>query len=94
MALARFEDAPSLVGPERADHVLAADVLYRHENAELLLDVLPRFLRPGGEAWIADPGRSGWERFRRLARRRWRIASALDSARPQAWVHRLALRRG
>ena len=94
VALARFEDAPGLLGPQGADLVLAADVLYTRENVELLLDLLPRLLGPGGEAWIADPGRTGWDEFRQLAKRRWRIASALDRERPQAWVHRLARRRG
>ena len=57
-------------GPFRA--VLAADVLYEARNIPLLLDLIPRLLGPGGELWLADPGRAsadpflaatdGWER--------------------------------
>ena len=94
VALGGFEDAHTLLRSEPADLVLAADVLYTHQNVRLLLDLLPRLVAPGGEAWIADPGRTGWDEFRPLAKGRWRIASTLDRERPQAWVHRLSRRRG
>src|SRR4051794_24096214 len=37
--------------------VVAADVLYERRNGPELLALLPRVLAPGGEIWIADPGR-------------------------------------
>jgi predicted nicotinamide N-methyase len=37
--------------------VLAADVLYEPEDVAPLLDLVPRLLAPGGEFWLAEPGR-------------------------------------
>lgn len=42
---------------ERFSRLIAADVLYEKRNADLLMDLLPRMLLPGGTALIADPGR-------------------------------------
>lgn len=87
-----FQDAVALAGEEGFDLVLGADVLYTRQNVELLLDLLPRLVGAGGEAWIADPGRTGWDEFKPAGKRLWRITSELDRRHPQAWVHRLARR--
>ena len=50
------------------DLVLAADVLYNAENADALVRLLPRLLAPGGEARLADPGRTNARRFLSAAR--------------------------
>ncbi|MBB4636460.1 class I SAM-dependent methyltransferase [Longimicrobium terrae] len=42
---------------EQFPRLIAADVLYEKRNADLLMDLLPRILAPGGVALIADPGR-------------------------------------
>jgi predicted nicotinamide N-methyase len=39
------------------DRVLAADVLYEERNVVPLARFFRKHLSPGGEAWIADPGR-------------------------------------
>jgi 2-polyprenyl-3-methyl-5-hydroxy-6-metoxy-1,4-benzoquinol methylase len=39
------------------DLVLAADVLYEPRNVPAVASFLARHLKPGAEAWIADPGR-------------------------------------
>ena len=41
-----------------ADVVRAADVLYERRNATDVAAALDRLVRPGGEAWVADPGRT------------------------------------
>jgi predicted nicotinamide N-methyase len=48
---------PSLQGLGTFDLVLAADVLYERKNAAALADLVPKLLRPGGEAIFADPRR-------------------------------------
>lgn len=47
--------------------VMASDVLYAATMGPLLLDAIERFLAPGGQAWVADPGRPWLEDFERLA---------------------------
>jgi predicted nicotinamide N-methyase len=71
------------------DLVLAADVLYLRENVESLLRVLPRLLAPGGEAWIADPGRTGADGFLPAAKRIWRVRSHFDEHDARIRLHRL-----
>jgi predicted nicotinamide N-methyase len=39
------------------DRVLAADVLYEERNLPAVVPFLVRHVAPGGEAWVADPGR-------------------------------------
>jgi predicted nicotinamide N-methyase len=39
------------------DRILAADVLYEERNLPAVLPFLRAHLAPGGEAWLADPGR-------------------------------------
>ena len=40
------------------DAVVAADVLYEADDVRPLFDLLPRLVRSGGVAWIAEPGRT------------------------------------
>ncbi len=70
--------------------VLAADVLYTRAGVEALLALLPRLLEPGGEAWVADPGRSGATEFLPVARRVLRLLAS--DRGPDATVHRLGRR--
>jgi len=53
--LVDWRDVPAELG--RFGTVIAADVLYERRNADLLAEVLPRVLAPGGTAVVADPGR-------------------------------------
>jgi SAM-dependent methyltransferase len=46
---------PPAFGP--FDLILGADVLYERRNAPAVAAFLARHLKPGAEAWIADPGR-------------------------------------
>ncbi len=39
------------------DFLLAADVLYEQEDLDPLLALAPRLLAPGGQFWLAEPGR-------------------------------------
>jgi predicted nicotinamide N-methyase len=70
--------------------VLAADVLYERRNVPLLLELLPRLLAPGGEVWLADPGRATAEAFFDLVDAEgWRRRTTPDPERPSVAVHRL-----
>ena len=72
----------------RFDLVLGADVLYLQANADALTRRLPHLVGPGGEAWIADPGRAACKAFLASVRRRWR----LDTTGTAVKVHRLRRR--
>ncbi len=50
------------------DVVVAADVLYEREYAQLVSAAIRRTLKPGGLALVADPGRAALESFREEAR--------------------------
>lgn len=52
----------------RFDVVVAADVLYEQDYAELVSNAIRRTLKPGGLALVSDPGRAGLEPFRAAAR--------------------------
>jgi predicted nicotinamide N-methyase len=56
---------------ERFDLVMTADLLYDRRNVEPLLALVPRVLAPGGEVWVADPGRPALDDLRRDAATRW-----------------------
>ena len=45
------------------DVVMAADVLYERPYGTLVASAIAATLRPDGEAWITDPGRSGLDAF-------------------------------
>ena len=63
----------------RHDLVVAADVLYEKHHATALAAVIARTLVPGGEAWVADPGRARAVEFEPAAR-----AAGLTVARKPA----------
>jgi len=70
--------------------VLAADVLYERRSVPVLLDLLPRLLAPGGEVWLADPGRATAAAFFDLVDAEgWGRRSTPDPDRPGVVVHRL-----
>ena len=56
---------PPVFGP--FDLILGADVLYEERNAPAVVTFITRHLRPGAEAWIADPGRRHAQSFPALA---------------------------
>lgn len=74
------------------DLVLASDVLYERRNGQLLLDLLPRLIHPGGEVLIADPDRVTAEGFLERARERLAVRSRRLSERPRVTLHRLRWR--
>ena len=70
--------------------VLAADVLYERRSVPVLLDLLPRLVAPGGEIWLADPGRADADVFLELAEADgWARRTTPDPRRPGVVVHRL-----
>ena len=79
---------------ERApwDLVLGADLLYERRNADLLLPLLPRLVRPGAEIWLADPGRPPAGPFLEAAAEAFEVSSRGDPALPQGGLHRLRRR--
>ena len=89
VAAATWDDVERL--GRRWDLLLAADVLYTQPNAEQLARLLPKLLAPGGQAWVADPGRAGCASFLALVRRKWRRTSTPDR-RPGVQVHRFERR--
>jgi SAM-dependent methyltransferase len=52
---------------EPFDLILGADVLYERRNVPAVAAFLARHLRPGAEAWIADPGRINAQHFPEFA---------------------------
>ena len=64
------------VAAEEFSLVLAADVLYHIEDVEPLLTLVDRIVAPGGELWLAEPGRKESEQFVNAIRERgWYGAS-------------------
>lgn len=61
-----FEEPTPLVQGAPWDLVLAADVLYEPRTVPVLADLLARLVGPGGEVWLADPGRPREPDFVRL----------------------------
>jgi predicted nicotinamide N-methyase len=58
--------------------VLAADVLYEEEDVMPLLELIPQLLGPGGECWLAEPGRRAALAFAQAAAERgWRDQAAI-----------------
>jgi predicted nicotinamide N-methyase len=70
--------------------VLAADVLYERRDVPVLLDLLPQLVAPGGEIWLADPGRATADAFLTLVDAEgWGRRTTPDPDRPSVAVHRL-----
>jgi predicted nicotinamide N-methyase len=65
--------APPPAGDDAWPLVVAADVLYERRHVAALLTTLERVVAPGGEAWIADPGRPPAEAFWAAATERWTV---------------------
>jgi predicted nicotinamide N-methyase len=59
------EEPPPL---RQFDYVVASDVLYEREYGRIVAEAVFRFLKPGGTALIADPGRIAAEDFLNLCR--------------------------
>jgi predicted nicotinamide N-methyase len=74
------------------DLVLAADVLYLQANVRILLDLLPKLVGPGGQVWIADPGRTGAGELLGQAGDRWAVTSTPSARHEAVAIHRLTLR--
>ena len=72
LLLADWRNFPAGAGP--FDYIIGADILYEKDLHGDLLKVFKEILRPGGQVWLADPGRNhgklfmekavlmGWER--------------------------------
>lgn len=86
----RWTDDPGPLGGP-FDLVLAADVLYERRNLPQLLGAVQAVMAPGGEAWVADPGRATAEPFSRTAAERFAV-EPLGHDGPQS-VRVLRLRR-
>jgi predicted nicotinamide N-methyase len=69
--------------------VLASDVLYEERDVAPLLALLPRLIAPGGEAWIADPGRASAERFLAQAQDAFEVRTVRAAEIPNGGIHRL-----
>ena len=74
------------------DLVLAADVLYLQANVRILLDLLPKLVAPGGQVWIADPGRTGSGELLGLVPDRWTVVSTPSTRNEAVAIHRLTLK--
>jgi predicted nicotinamide N-methyase len=70
--------------------VAGADVLYERRNGPQLLALLPRVVAPGGEAWIADPGRAAAPAFLEAARADgWATGAVPHPGPATVTIHRL-----
>jgi predicted nicotinamide N-methyase len=74
------------------DLVLAADVLYETRDIEPMLTLLEALLRPGAEAWIADPGRAAAAGFLTAAADRFTLRTLPAPEIPNGGIHRLRAR--
>lgn len=72
VAVASWPDLAQAFRHDPFDLVVAADVLYRQDNADALARALPHLVAPGGAAVVADPGRAGARALWPMLRRRWR----------------------
>jgi predicted nicotinamide N-methyase len=74
------------------DLVLAADVLYLQRNVAALQDLLPKLLRGGAQAWLADPGRAGANEMLAWARERYHVDSRPAPRHEAVTIHCLSAR--
>ncbi|WP_205696792.1 methyltransferase [Conexibacter sp. SYSU D00693] len=91
VAVARWPDLAEHHRHDPFDLLVAADVLYRRDNAEDLARALPLLVAPDGEALVADPGRAGAAELWPMLRRRWRRATTAAPGGDEVELH--ALRR-
>jgi SAM-dependent methyltransferase len=75
--------------------VVGSDIIYRAEDWVSIEASIEALLAPGGEAWLAEPGRDGGDRFVRwLDSRRWSwVERWIPSANPKIAIRWLRLRR-
>jgi len=88
-----FEQPEPLLAGAPWDLVVAADVLYEPRTVPVLAGLLSRLVGPGGEVWLADPGRPREPEFLRLVdaagwRRETTVATPPDAV-PRVRIHRL-----
>ena len=88
-AVGAFQAPAPLLARAPFDLVLAADVLYEQGNVALLAGLLPRLVAPGGEAWVADPGRRHVAAFLAAAAAGFARRATVDLRIPGVTVHRL-----
>lgn len=55
--------SPDLAAEQGFDQVVGSDVLYTAEMPDLVARAYARFLRPGGQGWLTDPGRPWLQDF-------------------------------
>jgi predicted nicotinamide N-methyase len=91
-ALVGWHEAAALVERGPWDVVLAADVLYTRENAEVLPRLLRALLAAGGEAWLTDPGRAGAGEMLPVAKRLFDVRSERDADDARVRHHTLRRR--
>lgn len=71
------------------DLVVAADVLYERRQVDTVLAALPALVVPGGQVWVADPGRPAADEFVARARVDWTVDRLAHTGPPEVTVHRL-----
>ncbi len=74
-AVAAFSPAEDALTGRTWDLVLAADVLYGAAAATALTGLLPRVTAPGGQVWLADPGRPEASRWLDAVRDTWTVTT-------------------
>jgi predicted nicotinamide N-methyase len=88
-----FEAPEPLLAGAPWDLVLAADVLYEPATGPVLADLLARLVGPGGEVWLADPGRPREPAFvRRVDAAGWHRETEYvvpEDVVPRVRIHRL-----
>jgi predicted nicotinamide N-methyase len=75
------------------DLILGADVLYERRNAPAVAAFLARHLKPGAEAWIADPGRPQAGPFLALAADEGLVLVSHETLPPRAHATEITLLR-
>ena len=88
-AIRSWSEPEDLVSGAPWDVVLASDVLYERRNVDLLLALLPRLVREGGRALVADPSRPHTRAFLESAAAGWRVESQHDRVSPRVAIHTL-----
>lgn len=83
-----WSDPWSAIAGAPWDLVLAADVLYLHDELDALGALLPRLVCGSGEVWLADQGRPPARDFLASCER-WSVVSTTGTAHPEVNVHRL-----